>query len=325
MNGIDTYEMKYKTMISNLISNNADKPYLRGFSNFVNKSQCTIYNYLTYVVSFMNFINKNVEDLELDDYTNYISSLDSKSVSYKILAYSSLKLFSLYLEASERNKKNPMQYVERPKFYETDETKNKREIGYLNSKEIHKYLKNIENGVGTKKAKSRQKEWMNRDKLIIILLLSTGMRCSALYKLDINNIDIKNKTVSVLDKGNKYKKYELPTEVICIVLDWLNDREKLLSGKEETALFISNERTRISQSSIARIVNKYSKNIDGKNITPHKLRATYGTQLYEKTGDLYLVQECMGHSSPKTTELYIRGRKNENAKLASEIMKKIIF
>ena len=68
-----------------------------------------------------------------------------------------------------------------------------------------------------------------------------------------------------------------------------------------------------------------SVNIDGKNITPHKLRATYGTQLYEKTGDLYMVQECMGHSSPKTTELYIRGKKSEFAKTASEIMSKVIF
>ena len=65
--------------------------------------------------------------------------------------------------------------------------------------------------------------------------------------------------------------------------------------------------------------------IEGKNITPHKLRATYGTQLYNKTGDLYMVQECMGHSSPTTTELYIRGKKNKNAQAAAEIMTKILF
>ena len=151
------------------------------------------------------------------------------------------------------------------------------------------------------------------------------MRCSALYKLDVDNIDIVNKTVSVLDKGNKYKKYELSTDIITVVLDWLNDREKILGHKKEKALFISNERTRISQASIARIVKKYAYNIEGKNITPHKLRATYGTQLYNKTGDLYMVQECMGHSSPKTTELYIRGKKNESAKIAADIMNKIIF
>lgn len=325
MNGNETYENKYKTIISNLIINNPDKPYLKGFSNFINKSQCTVYNYLIYVIAFINYVDKRVENLELDDYTNYLSSLDDKSVSCKILAYSSLKLFSLYLKASEKNIKNSMQYVDRPKFYETEETKNKREIGYLNQKEIHKYLKNIERGVGSKKAKSRQKEWINRDKLIILLLLSTGMRCSALYKLDIDNVDIKNKTISVLDKGNKYKRYELSPDIISVILDWFNDRERLLNNKEELALFISNERTRISQASIARIVNKYAVNIEGKNITPHKLRATYGTQLYEKTGDLYMVQECMGHSSPKTTELYIRGKKNKNAQMAAEIMSKILF
>ena len=63
--------------------------------------------------------------------------------------------------------------------------------------------------------------------------------------------------------------------------------------------------------------------INGKNITPHKLRATYGTQLYNKTGDIYFVQQCMGHTNPKTTELYVRERK-QNTKRASDIMDKLI-
>ena len=69
-------------------------------------------------------------------------------------------------------------------------------------------------------------------------------------------------------------------------------------------------------------MNKYSSNIKGKHITPHKLRATYGTQLYNATGDIYFVQECMGHSNPKTTEIYIRDTKNTTKK-ASDIMKNL--
>ena len=99
----------------------------------------------------------------------------------------------------------------------------------------------------------------------------------------------------------------------------------MLDNKKEDALFISNRKTRMDQSSISDVVKKYSSVIDGKHITPHKLRATYGTQLYAKTGDLYLVQECMGHSNPKTTELYIRGQKNEATQKASDIMTKLIF
>ena len=79
----------------------------------------------------------------------------------------------------------------------------------------------------------------------------------------------------------------------------------------------------MDSTSIYNVVKKYSKNINGKNITPHKLRATYGTQLYNETGDIYFVQDCMGHSNPKTTELYVRDKK-ENRKKASDIMAKMI-
>jgi integrase len=78
----------------------------------------------------------------------------------------------------------------------------------------------------------------------------------------------------------------------------------------------------MDQATIYRIVNKYAANIKDKHITPHKLRATYGTHLYNETKDVYFVQNCMGHSSPKTTETYIRGIKN-TTKAASDIMKKI--
>ena len=81
----------------------------------------------------------------------------------------------------------------------------------------------------------------------------------------------------------------------------------------------------MDQSTIYRIVNKYAKDIEGKHITPHKLRATYGTHLYDKTKDVYLVQSCMGHSNPKTTEMYIRGQNNNNRKTAADIMSKITF
>lgn len=81
----------------------------------------------------------------------------------------------------------------------------------------------------------------------------------------------------------------------------------------------------MDQRTISRIVEKYACNIEGKHITPHKLRATYGTQLYAATKDLYFVQSCMGHSNPATTELYIRGQKNSSRQTASELMSNITF
>lgn len=325
MNGNNIYENNYRNKISKLIKDNKDKTYLSGFAAFINKSSSTIFDYLSYIIAFINTIGKKVEDLELDDYTGYLYQMNDKSSSYKILIYSALKKFSLYLKASGKNNRDPMQYVERPRFSESETTKNKREIGYLNTREIHKYIENIDNGAGTHRAKARQENWKSRDKAIVLILLSTGMRCSALYKLNIDSINFEEQTLTTMDKGNKYRKFELSDELIKVIREWIKDREILLGDKEEDALFISNRRNRMTQYSISDVVNKYAYNISGKHITPHKLRATYGTQLYSKTGNLYMVQECMGHSNPKTTELYIRGQKNETSKTAADIMKNIIF
>ena len=103
---------------------------------------------------------------------------------------------------------------------------------------------------------------------------------------------------------------------------WIYIRENIVDDDEQ-ALFISNRKKRMDVSSISNVVKKYSKHINNKNITPHKLRATYGTQLYNETRDVLFVQDCMGHSSPKTTQLYIRDRK-DNLKKASDIMAKLI-
>ena len=321
----DIFQDDYKRKVKYVIDNNNDKVYLKGFSNFINKSNSTIYTYLLYVLNFMEYIQKDIKDLELDDYTEYLSTIEDKSISYRISVYSALKKFSTYLNASNKNKLDPMKYVDRPQFCESIETKTKRENGYLEIKEIKKLLKAIDEGVGSNRAISRQKEWTLRDKAIICILLNTGMRCSALYRLNIDNIDFDNNLIRVLDKGNKYKEYNISGDLLLIIKHWISARSIILNGKKEEALFISNQKTRIKQQTISNIVSKYSSVIDGKNITPHKLRATYGTQLYAKTGNLYMVQECMGHSNPKTTELYIRGQKNEVSKTASDIMSKLIF
>ena len=326
MNGNDYYEDKVRNKIENLLKANNDKRYLRGFYNYMtNLSINTIYDYIIYIINFIDSVQKPVEELNLDDYTEYLATLTDKVTSYQITVYSALKKFSLYLKASGRNISDPMQYVNRPRFIEKEETKIKRENNYLEKREIKKYLCDIDNGVGSRLAKARQEDWRARDKAIIVTLLNTGMRCAALYKLNIDNINMETKKLTTVDKGRKYQEYFLSDDLLEVLSDWLIEREILLDGKEEDALFISNRKTRMDQRSISRVVTKYASNIEGKNVTPHKLRATYGTQLYAATKDLYFVQSCMGHSNPKTTELYIRGQKDSSRQTASELMSKITF
>ena len=169
------------------------------------------------------------------------------------------------------------------------------------------------------------KEWKERDTLIVKLLLYTGLRCSALYKLNVSNIDFTNKKLVAIDKGGKTPEFYLDDEIIDHINAWINKRNILLGDYNvEEALFISNQRKRMDQSSISRVVNKYSQNITDKHITPHKLRATCGTQLLKETNDIYFVQKYLGHSNPKTTELYIRGQNNSIMEKGGSIMSKII-
>ena len=186
--------------------------------------------------------------------------------------------------------------------------------------EIVQYVSTVEIGAGTSIMKGKQKTWKERDMAIILLFLNTGIRSSALMKIDVNDIDFINNVLTVTDKESHVNKYELSEELMDVINVWMIRREKILKGKKIEALFISNRKQRIASRSIYAIVNKYDENIEGKHITPHKLRATYGTQLYEATNDVYFVQKCMKHSNPKTTELYIRGNNNQT-KIASYIMK----
>ena len=327
MTGKEIYEEKFKQKTEAMIADNPDKPYLKGFFNFMGNSlSCsTKFNYVYFVVTFMNSNGKSVEELDFDDYTEFLARISNATSSYQIGVYSGLKKFATYLVASRKAEYNPMDNIKRPKFIEKEETIKKREKGYLEKREIKKYISSVKNGVGSDRARAKQDRWKDRDLLIVLLFLNTGMRCSALYKLDVESINLENKTLMVHDKGDKIRQYILSDDLIECAKVWISNREALLSEKEESALFISNERTRMCQKSISRVVNKYAADIKGKTISPHKLRATYGTQLLEATRDIYFVQQCMGHSNPSTTELYIRGQNTDNEEKASGIMSRITF
>lgn len=325
MNGEKEYKDKIVSRIQSILSANPEKDYLSGFYYFIHKaSSSTAYNYVNCILRYMETTQKNVEDLTLDDYTKYLIAMKDMTSSYQITVYSALKKFSTYLYASGKNMLNPMQYVDRPTFEERPDKEEKRNKGFLDKNEIQEYISAVENGVGSFRAMAKQEAWKERDLAIVLIFLTTGMRCSALFKLDVDSIDFKTKTLITRDKGGKILKHALSNDVIIKINEWLEKRMKLLCGKEEDALFISNQRTRMDQSSIARVVKKYAANIDGKEITPHKLRATYGTQVYAATGDLYLTQKAMGHSNPKTTEIYIRGQEEKNRETAAAIMSSLI-
>lgn len=326
MTGIEYNNKKYIDKIDRLVIENKDKP-LKSFYNYMNtegiNELSSKYQYIRIIIDFLNYISKPLNEIIKQDYRDYLDSKSNNTSSYRIQVYCALKKFNGFLYENEMCKDNYMNSIKKPKKTEAIETVEKRRKGFLEEKEIYNCLNNIENGIGSDRAKARQKKWKERDKAIFVLFLHTGFRCSALCSLDIDSIDFENGHIVTIEKGGKVKEAYISEEAIEIILEWMEKRKELVSS-EEKALFISGKGGRLSQSGISEVVEKYSSNIKGKHITPHKLRATYAMLQYNNTHDLYNTQILMGHKSPATTEIYLRYDTEEILKKAGNSMKSYV-
>lgn len=317
--------LKYLNLINNAIEDESEN--IKNFVYFIsNLSIKTRYAYVLDVINFIHFSNKKEKELCLNDFTKYMSKIQYKengeetTSSYRIAVYSSLKKYCKFLYSTGVIATNYMDSVDRPKAIESQKTKEKRKNAYLDEKEIKQYLSNVEDRKNFKKGKP-SKRWSSRDKAITKLFLSTGMRCSALVMIDVNDVNLEKGIVQVTEKGGKTNDYLLPKTTIEEIRSWINFRSEMII-EDTDALFVSKYRKRLSTTSVSDIVKKYGKDI--KPLTPHKLRASYGTLLYEKTGDIYEVQKCMIHSSSKTTQLYIRDKDDKHKEKAKRIIEGII-
>ena len=111
-------------------------------------------------------------------------------------------------------------------------------------------------------------------------------------------------------------------EVKNALVNYIPDREKMLGDTKQDALFVSLQKTRLTTRAIENIVKKYSKVVTPlKNISPHKLRSTYGTSLYNETGDIYVVAEVLGHKDVNTTKKHYAAISDEIRRQASTKVK----
>ena len=317
---------KYNKLTEKLCKDHPEYPFLKGFVCSLisaKNSRRTIYYYTVHVIDFLKKTNKPINEITLDDYNIYIVQFEKRSSSYFHL----INKFSKYLLATDRITKDFMAFALRPKYTEKQEQVQKREKGYLTPSEIQIVITNIENGIKNGKSIWFQDDYRTRDMALVLMLLTTGMRTIALQNLDVDDLDLEEGIVTVTDKEDKVNIHQMPDQTIIVLKKWLIKREALLkeAGKEdETALFISNRKNRISYETIKQVVKKYCSTITGKEITPHKLRATYGTMLYNKTHDIEFVRKQMNHSNIATTQRYIRGNGRDDRQKAANIMGDII-
>ena len=135
------------------------------------------------------------------------------------------------------------------------------------------------------------------------LFLGTGIRVSELVGLNVEDFDFSQNAFKVTRKGGNQTILYYPNEVKYALEEWLTIRETLPIDKEEKALFLSLQNRRICTRAVENIVKKFaSESTPLKKITPHKLRSTFGTNLYRETNDIYIVADVLGHKDVNTTK-----------------------
>ena len=241
-------------------------------------------------------IEEYLEYLKYYKYEDQVFTNDERGIKRK---FSSLRSFFLYYQKRDLIKNNPTVVVDMPKLHD-------RETIRLDSEEVSELLDLVERGGDNLSGMKRVYYEKNklRNIAIFTLFLGTGIRVSECVGLDVEDVDFRNNRIRIIRKGGKEEYVYFGAEVAEALKNYIKEERVHVKAKEghEHALFYSIQKRRISVQGVENLVNEYTSQITTfKHITPHKLRSTYGTALYQQTGDIYLVAEVLGHNDVNTT------------------------
>ena len=259
----------------------------------------------------------------IQDYLDYLKVYNNKEDAERTNSERGLnrklaciRSFYRFFYEMEMIKTNPASIVKLPKIHDKD-------IIRLEGSEISDLLDAVDSGsLMTKKQKAYHDKTRVRDLALITLLLGTGIRVSECVGLDINDVDFKNHGLRITRKGGNQVIVYFGDEVEDALFNYLRERLSIVpqSGHED-AFFLSMQRKRLSVHSVENLVKKYAAQITQlKKITPHKLRSTYGTQLYRETGDIYLVADVLGHADVNTTKKHYAALEDERRRRARNVV-----
>lgn len=244
------------------------------------------------IVEFINFFkiksDYSILSKTINEYLAKLHNLNRKpgTVARKI---SSLRNFYKYLFENNLVKNNPFEYARVPKImrYHPD---------YLTVDEVTAILKQPKpddrNGI--------------RDRAILELIYSTGIRISELINLKISSIYDEIGFIKIIGKGNKERLVPYGRYASRAVEKYLvEEREKIRPEKDGDILFLSNRKKKFSRVGLWKLIKKYArKAVIKKEVTPHTFRHSFATHLIEGGADLRTVQELLGHTSISTTQIY---------------------
>ena len=144
-----------------------------------------------------------------------------------------------------------------------------------------------------------------RDKLIVDLFYTTGIRRTELINLKIQNVDLSNKTIKVIGKRNKERIIPILTIIEEQIKKYLSERSSILELKDSECFFLLSNGVKLNDSFVYRLINYYFSNVSEKvKKSPHILRHTFATHLLNNGADINSVKELLGHSSLASTQVY---------------------
>lgn len=262
---------------------------LREFENFLryseNLSENTVKSYVIDVKQFLDFIGEEFSDKDrITDFIYHLSfkGINPSSIRRKI---SSIDKFYEFLIIKGLIGENPVGDILRPKMWE-------RLPKYLTLEEVNRLIGSID----------LEDEEGIRDRAIIELIYSCGLRASEVVNLRVEDIDFERKIVTVREgKGGKDRIVPITDSALNYIKLYLAKRKK-----DSPFVFTSKKALKLTRQRLWQIIKKYAKKagIDLKRISPHVIRHSFATHLLLGGIDLRILQELLGHSSIRTTEIY---------------------
>ena len=264
------------------------------------------------IIAYTEYLTYYLKNSSVDSVPNKIYVNHELSIKRKLCT---VRSFYDYLFKNQRISSNVTELVPLPKVHE-------KPIIRLNKEEMVRMLEQAQSGDQlTRHQQKYQKITAKRDFAILSLFLGTGIRVSECVGMNFFDVDLENNAFLVTRKGGNQVVLYFPPEVAEALADYMEERKGITAVPgHEDALFLSLQRRRITQRAVQNLVKKYAAVAAPlkSRISPHKLRSTYATNLYNETGDIYLVADVLGHTSVDTTRKHYADMTDARRRMAAE-------